>query len=75
MDGAEFLQRLHPSKPQHRPLSSSKRLMRVFAPVIGPAAYLLTIRDTDFLHRRSVGPKTVSGDCLGAAMPFHQPFS
>ena len=36
--GSELLQAAHLAKPQHRALSSSKRLVRVFDAVVSPAA-------------------------------------
>ena len=44
MNCAELLQRLHPSKPLHRPLPSSERLMRILLlDSVEPTADLLTI--------------------------------
>ena len=40
MDGGELLERLHLSKSQHRPLSSSKRKMRVLCSIVQPPAHL-----------------------------------
>ena len=54
MDGSELLKCLHVPELRHRPLSSSKRLMRVFGPVVEPATALLSAGVTDHLHRRTV---------------------
>ena len=37
MDGGKLLQRSHAPKSQHRPLSSSKRQVRILCPVVEPA--------------------------------------
>ena len=49
MDGAEFLKGVHPSKPQHSPLSSSERLVGILGAVVQPAARLVDTGVTD-LH-------------------------
>jgi hypothetical protein len=48
---AELLQRLHTSKPLHRPLSSSKRLMRILRPIVEAATDLVPIGVAQLFHR------------------------
>ena len=55
MDRAEFLDGVHPSKPQHGALSSAERLVGVLGPVVQPAARLLDAGVADLLHRSAVG--------------------
>ena len=71
VDGCELLQGPHPAEPQHRPLSSSERLVAIFGSVVGPAAYLLAVGIADLLQGRLVGSQAVGGDRLRAAMPLH----
>ncbi len=54
VDGGEFLQGFNVPKLRHRPLSSSERLMRVFGPVVEPAAALVNGSVTDHFHCRTV---------------------
>ena len=51
MDRGEFLQRFHPPKSLHRPLSSSERKMGILGLVIEPSAYLAAIQIAEFAHR------------------------
>ena len=60
VDGDEFLQRLHSSEPQHRSLSSSKRKVRIFRPVVLPPSHLLAVEIAQFAHRCRVGPQPVN---------------
>ena len=55
MDGAELLEGVHPSKPQHGPLLSSERLMGVLGPVVQPTACFLDAGVADLLHGSAVG--------------------
>ncbi len=55
-------------------LSSSKRLVGVFSPVVEPPPPDLAIRDTNDLHRRAVRPEPVSHDRLSSTIAFHRPF-
>ena len=59
---AELLQRLHTSKPLHRPLSSSKRLMRILRPIVEAATDLVSIGSADLFHRRGIRAKAVGDD-------------
>ena len=54
MDGSELLKGLHVPELRHRTLSSPKRLMRGFDPVVKLATALLSGSVTDHLHRRTV---------------------
>ena len=73
VDGGEFLEGLHPSKPLHGPLSSSERLVRILNPVGEPAAHLLTIGIADLLHGRPIGSMTIGDDSLRPAVALHRP--
>jgi hypothetical protein len=55
VNGAEFLQRLHPPKPEHRTLSSSERLMRVFCAIVHPAPASLPVRIANSFQRCAIG--------------------
>ena len=48
VDGCELLQCPHPTKPEHRPLSSSKGLVRVFCSIVGPTIGFLAVVDAKF---------------------------
>ena len=50
----KFLQTSHPPKAKHRPLSSSKRLMRVLGAVVQPPAYLTLVDHAEALERCAV---------------------
>lgn len=54
MRGSEFLQRLKASEARHQPLSSPERLVRIFGPIVKPAATFLAISNADSLHRRAI---------------------
>jgi len=41
----------HTSKPLHRPLSSSKRLVRILRPIVEAATDLVPIGVADFLEK------------------------
>ncbi len=66
--GGEFLERLHSSKPQHRPLSSSERQVAVFRPIVLPSAHLAAVEIAKLPHRRRVGSQPVGNDCLRPAV-------
>ncbi|MDB5439627.1 MAG: Subtilase family protein [Caulobacteraceae bacterium] len=68
VDGGEFLERLHPPKPLHGPLSSSEGLVGILSPVVDPAADLLTIDIADLIHRRAIGAEAVGDDRLGSTV-------
>ena len=54
VDGYEFLQTSHPPEPQHRPLSSSKRQMRIVSAVVGPTRHLAVIASAHILQGRAI---------------------
>ena len=68
MHGSEFLERLYPSKPQHRPLSSPERKVAVLHPVVFPALYLAAVKIAQPTHRRRVGSQPVCRDPFGPAI-------
>jgi len=55
--GGEFLECSHPPEAEHRPLSSSQRLVRILGAVVDPAAR----------HREWVGLRMRAGYSLPAA--------
>jgi hypothetical protein len=50
------------SKPLHRPLPSSKRLMRILRPIVEAATDLVPIGGANFFHHRGIGTKPVGDD-------------
>ena len=54
VDGAELLERLHPSEPEHCPLSSSEWRVGILGPVVQPPAGFLALGVANLLHRRAV---------------------
>src|SRR5271170_3130239 len=69
----EFLQRLHSSKQLHRPLSSSKRLMRILRAIVEPTADLLASGVADLSHRRGISAQPVGDDRPRLAVFLHDP--
>ena len=57
------------SEPQHRPLSSSKWLVRILRPIVEVAADLMQIRgNADLVHRSRISTKPVGDDAAGSAV-------
>ena len=50
MDRDEFLQRLHASKSQRRPLSSAERKMRIFNAIVEPPPHLAPAQIAEYLR-------------------------
>ena len=50
VDRTELLQRLHSTKSEHHPLSSSQRQVTVLSPIIRPAANLAAIGIAELPH-------------------------
>src|SRR5271165_6219339 len=71
MNWAEFLQRLHASKPLHGPFPSSKRLMRILRAIVEPTTDLLPVGIADLFHRRGIRAKTVGDDAPRSAIFLH----
>ena len=71
MNGGEFLQTSHTTKAQHRPFSSPKRLMRILASVVQPAAGFLLVRIADDLHRSAIGTQLIRYHNMRPAVAFH----
>lgn len=67
VDRGEFLQRLHLSKYQHRPLSSSEGQVAVFPSIVGMATDLLLLGVAEVSHRCLVRSQTISVDALRQA--------
>src|SRR6056297_880336 len=72
MDGGEFLQTSHAPEPEHRPLPSSERQVRVLRSVVRPASGFLPIRRTQVLQRRAVGAQLVCHENLYATVLIHR---
>ena len=71
MEGAEFLEDVHPSKPQHGPLSALERLVGILGPVVQPATGVLDTGVADLLHRGAVRALFVGHDGQGLTMALH----
>jgi len=62
MNGGKFLQTSHAPKSQHRPFSSSKRLVRILASIVPPTVSFLLLCVANNLYRSAVGSKFVRPD-------------
>lgn len=71
VNSGEFLQAFHLPKPQHRPFSSSKRLVRILASIVPLAAGFLLLRIAYDFHGSTVGSKFVRHDEMWAPIAFH----
>jgi hypothetical protein len=60
VQSGEFLQTLHPQEAKHRPLSSSKRLLRVLDAIVQPAAGLALVDGTQILSAARYGKRRSS---------------
>jgi hypothetical protein len=60
----EFLQTSHPSEPEHRPLSSSKRLVRILDTIVQPTADLSLVDGAQTLERGTIGSKPICHDLV-----------
>ena len=74
VNGAEFLQRLHAPKPEHRMFSPSERLMRVFRSIVHPAPAFLAVRDANDFHRCAIGTEPIRRDTMWFAIFLHEAF-
>ena len=70
LDGCEFLQGFHGSKPQHCPFSSSKWQVTVLSPIVDMSPHVLTTGDAQSAKRSSIGGKTIGDDSLRSSVPF-----
>ena len=70
---AEFLKRLRASEPLHGSLSSSKRLMRVFRPIVEATTNLVAFDVANLAHRGGIGGKPVGDDAPRPAIFLHDP--
>ena len=70
MNRGEFLQRLHPSEPQHRAFSSTDWPVRIFSPVVQPATHFAAVAVAQLSHRCRVGSQPICDDRLGATVPL-----
>lgn len=59
VDGDQLLQRSHPSKPKHRPLSSQEKQVRVLDPVVGVRGATLFRQGTELPQCSAAGPQSV----------------
>ena len=62
VDGGEFLQRLHSSKSEHRPFSSSEGEVAVLGSIVGVPTNLLLLRIANVIHRSPIGFQPVGDD-------------
>jgi hypothetical protein len=67
VDGDKFLQTSHPPEPLRRPLSSSKRKMRILDPVVEPSTRLLPVRYAEVINGGAVRPKPIRHEDIRAA--------
>jgi len=54
VDRDEPLQGSHPPEAEHRPLAPSERQVRIFRPIVEPAAGSLAVTDAEFPQGRAV---------------------
>src|SRR3546814_6998992 len=57
---------------QHCAFSSSERKVRVFGPIVQPAAHLAAIEISQLTHRCRIGSQPVGDDCLSPAVPLQR---
>src|SRR3546814_17584742 len=57
---------------QHCAFSSSERKVRVFGPIVQPAAHLAAIEISQLTHRCRLGSQPVGDDCLSPAVPLQR---
>ena len=62
VDGGELLQRLHSSKSEHRPFSSSEGKVAVLGSIVGVPTDLLLLRIATVVHRSPIGFQPVGDD-------------
>ena len=70
VDGGEFLERSHPPKAQHRPLPSSKGLVRVLSAIVLPTTGLLFVADAEVTQCRPIGAQAIRHDLISSTMAF-----
>ena len=64
VDGCELLQCSHPPEGEHRPLSPSKRLVRILRAIVRPTTGFLPIADVEFTQGSAIGPEAVDHDFI-----------
>lgn len=69
MKGGEFLQRSHAPEAQHRPLSSSERLVTVLEMVVQLSASFAFADGAEGFECRTVRCKPIGDDDLGLTVP------
>lgn len=67
--GGEFLQGPHAPEAQHRPFSSSERLMAVLGAVVEPATCLAFADGAETPRRRAAGGQPIHDDGFGWTVP------
>ncbi len=72
MDGGEFLQTSHAPKSLHRPLSPSKRQVRVLRAVVYLATGRLPVADAEFALRGAIRAQLVRHDLVGRAVALQR---
>jgi hypothetical protein len=70
MDGDKFLQTSHLPEAEHRPFSSSKRLVRILRAIYRPATGFLLFADTELTQGRPIKAGSVRHDINGRSMPL-----
>ena len=70
----EFLQRLHPSKSQHRPFSSTKWQVGIFSAIVEPPPHLAPAQIAEYSHRCRVGSQPIRDNGFGPAVPLQRLF-
>ena len=66
------MQRLHSPEAQHRPLPSSKGLVRVLRAIVGPAARFLAIADAEIPQRCTVRSQQIRHNLIRGTMTFQR---
>ncbi len=72
VDGSELLQTVDAPKPQHRPLASSERQMRVLGTIVQPLTGFLPTCSADRTKCGAKGSEPVSHDRLDLTMTFQR---
>ena len=71
MDGGVLLQSAHAPKPEHRPLPSSERQVRILHAIVQPASGLLPVGFTEIPQSRTEGPKLVRNEDVHPTVLLH----
>jgi hypothetical protein len=69
VDGCELLRCPHPPEAEHRPLSPSKRRVRILRAIFRPTTGFLPIADVEFRQGGTIGREAVGQDLISATIP------